>query len=185
MTHAVPHSCDPCGLPYNPVDNARDDWAEHPRFPQQALLLGSHRNFLRISDRLVADSEQLQRAGEQDASEIQASRWLFESWMRAMGSHEHYEEHKLYRFLAQRFGGSFGCLEEQHHALHQARDKVRDAYARADLNALLAALTEHRRILRAHLDHEESVVIPLLLQLQPEEFERYYNTPISLLLANA
>ena len=36
--------------------------------------------------------------------------------------------------------------------------------------------------LDAHLNVEEDAVIPLLLALSPEEFDRYYRSPLSLLI---
>lgn len=86
----------------------REDWQSHPRFRTQALLLGSHANFRRVS-----------------------------------------------RFLID-------------HAAHE--------------NRVLHALRAHDRTLGAHLDVEEDAVVPLLLALDPEEFDRYYHSPISMLI---
>ena len=46
-------------------------------------------------------------------------------------------------------------------------------------NPVLRALD---RTLCAHLDLEEEAVIPLLLALEPEKFEHYYRSPLSLLI---
>jgi len=40
----------------------------------------------------------------------------------------------------------------------------------------------HDRTLDAHLDVEEEAVVPLLLALDPEEFDRYYRSPLSMLI---
>jgi hypothetical protein len=38
---------------------------------------------------------------------------------------------------------------------------------------LADALEEHDAVLQVHLDHEEELVIPALLELSPREFEDY------------
>ena len=53
----------------------------------------------------------------------------------------------------------------------------------AEENLVLHALEAHDRTLDAHLGVEEEAVIPLLLALEPEEFHRYYKSPLSLLIA--
>jgi hypothetical protein len=49
-------------------------------------------------------------------------------------------------------------------------------------NTVLRALQAHDRTLGDHLDVEEEAVIPLLLALDPEEFDRYYRSPLSMLI---
>jgi hypothetical protein len=51
-----------------------------------------------------------------------------------------------------------------------------------DGGVVLRALRAHDYALDAHLDVEEDAVIPLLLALEREEFVRYYDSPISLLI---
>ena len=48
--------------------------------------------------------------------------------------------------------------------------------------AFPGALVAHDRTLDAHLDVEEEAVVPLLLALEPDEFDRYYRSPISTLI---
>jgi hypothetical protein len=141
----------------------RADWTNHPRFATQALLLGSHANFRRISHHLVTRAE----AGESTARD----RTLFEMWKRAMGGHEAYEERKLYPFLARRWGISCATAEAGHTLLGVLDTAVRSAFSSGA--GVAKALRAHHDTLMAHLDYEEALVIPLLLALEPAEFAAY------------
>ena len=123
---------------------------------------------------------------------------LFDRWIAAMRSHEAYEERKLYPYLEYRWGVSLDEARAGHDELHAHADEVVDAFrslARpadtadpADApevpsdNQVLRALEAHHRALDAHLNLEEEAVVPLLLTLSPEEFDRYYRSPLSLLI---
>lgn len=154
----------------------RTAWAEHPRFPTQTLLLGSHANFRRISRVLLARAE----AGR----DSQAIRWVFRQWKAAMHSHEHYEERKLYPYLAHRWGLSFDAARAGHDALREAEEAVLEACAEPGpaTPALAEALRVHDAVLDRHLELEEDLVIPALLGLAPEEFERYTRSDLATLL---
>lgn len=160
---------------------SRDQWSSHPRFPSQALLLGSHENFRRVSGYLIEEA-----AGEASARAIGG---LYRRWISAMRSHEAYEESKLYPFLERRWHTSLEAAERGHHELHTAHDAVISALdaavsseeGRAD-DALHLALVRHDEVLREHLALEEDMVIPLLLALSSEEFVEYYDQPLWVLL---
>lgn len=162
----------------------RAQWQHHPRWPQQTLLLGSHEAFRKRSAWIIDRVEAL--AGDDVR---RARRWLarmrtdFDWWMSGMSGHERYEERKLYPFLARRWNTEFDELVAGHQALHHQRDDVREAFRRAlaagvDIAAasadVLRALTAHRRVLVDHLRDEEDRVIPLLLELAPEEFSKKF-----------
>ncbi|MGB5704236.1 MAG: hemerythrin domain-containing protein [Polyangiales bacterium] len=170
----------------------REDWTAHPRFRSQALLLGSHANFRRVSSFLV------DRAASEKFVGLHS---LFDRWIAAMRSHEAYEERKLYPYLEYRWQVSLDEARTGHSELHARADEVAEAFrslARpadpadpADPvdstesptdNAVLRALQAHDRTLDAHLNVEEEAVIPLLLALDPEEFDRYYRSPLSMLI---
>lgn len=159
----------------------RSEWARHPRFPSQTLLLGSHRSFRRLA-RDVHRLSQLRR----DLAERR-----FRAWMYGMKSHERYEEAKLYPYLRHRWGVSMQALTEGHVALDRAKVAVFDAFGAAragspGADALLRrALERHSTVLDAHLELEEDTVIPLLLELRPDEFADYSMLPIETLLASA
>ena len=160
---------------------SRQRWERHPNYPRQTLLLGSHDSFLAINDRLI---EQAGRVQEVDALEPR-----YRYWIHAMRSHERYEEQKLYPYLEHRFGDSFEPSRAGHDALHEKHAAVLAAFRAVTAEAgdareqVATALREHRATLFEHLQLEERAVIPRLLQLSSEEFERYYALPLSLLLA--
>jgi hypothetical protein len=173
----------------------REDWPAHPRFRTQTLLLGSHANFRRVSRYLLDHAAREQFVGLHS---------LFDRWIAAMRSHEAYEERKLYPYLEHRWHVSLEEARTGHHELHARADEVAEAFrslARpadpsdpadpADPtdstdgptdNPVLRALQAHDRTLDAHLNVEEEAVIPLLLALDPEEFDRYYRSPLSMLI---
>ena len=164
----------------------REEWVSHPRFRTQTLLLGSHSNFRRVSRHLVDSASREEFVGLHS---------LFDRWIAAMRSHEAYEERKLYPYLEYRWGVSLDEARAGHEELHARADDVVEAFrslARpagvvesdeaTTENPVLAALEAHDRTLDAHLNIEEEAVIPLLLALSPEEFDRYYRSPLSMLI---
>ena len=164
----------------------REDWTAHPRFRTQALLVGSHANFRRVSRYLVDQAAREEFVGLHS---------LFDRWIAAMRSHEAYEERKLYPYLEYRWQVSLDEARTGHGELHARADEVAEAFrslARpADPaastetstdNPVLHALQAHDRTLDDHLDVEEEAVVPLLLALDPEEFDRYYRSPLSMLI---
>ena len=146
-------------------DIPREQWHQHPNFPNQVLLLGSHRNFRSISSILVQ--------GAQAGESVPVLRSLYERWIGAMRSHEAYEERKLYPYLSQRWGVSFAPSTKGHEELHDAHDAVIEAFDSGI--GVIDALQRHDRVLREHLEIEEDQVIPLLLELTAEEFTSYYH----------
>ncbi len=188
----------PPATPDTDLHLPRDRWAAHPRFPAQALLLGSHQSFRRVSARLVAQAD----AGEP----VTDIAWTFRYWKRAMRGHEGYEEHKLYPYLTARWGLSCSALERGHRSLAVADRAVRDHFGaaafrppeppgragaqpevrgeRAASARLADALRTHDHILRDHLEAEEALVVPALLALEPDEFRRYYHGNIHTLLSS-
>lgn len=164
----------------------REEWTTHPRFRTQALLVGSHANFRRVSQYLVDKAAREEFVGLHS---------LFDRWIAAMRSHEAYEERKLYPFLEYRWGVSLDEARAGHEELHARADEVVEAFGSlaqpadpedppggAPDNRVLSALVAHDRTLDAHLDVEEEAVVPLLLALEPDEFDRYYRSPLSTLI---
>ena len=82
-------------------------------------------------------------------------------------------------------GGSH-CLANQGRVVRVVRAAFEAGARPGDLDdgggVVLRALRAHNYALGAHLDVEENAVIPLLLALEPAEFVRYYDSPISLLV---
>jgi len=139
----------------------RAAWSEHPNYPNQTLLLRSHRSFRETSSWLSARAAR----GEPRAALLASFAW----WKGAMHGHERYEEGKLYPYLEHRWGLSCADLTAGHAALADADARVRSA--RGD--ALSEALDVHHALLMAHLDAEERRVIPALLELGGDEFVTY------------
>lgn len=165
------------------VSLPREQWSSHPHYPSQVLLMGSHQNFLRINAHLIEEADVIDEPSRLEN--------LYRRWISAMRSHEGYEEHKLYPYLERRWSTSMEAAEAGHAALHATHERVLEAFARTRVTdethdhrpALVQALREHESILRAHLDLEEELVIPLLLELTPGEFHRFCALPIDTLLA--
>ena len=144
------------------------------------LLLGSHDGFRRLS-RWLADTAVDQASG---ASWRQVARSLFRRWQGAMqGGHEPYEEHKLYPYLRARFGVSTDALEAEHAQLNALAETVDEALERGSDTAVATSLAAYDAALHAHLEAEEDLVIPLLLALSPEEFQRLVTLRLPELLA--
>lgn len=152
----------------------RERWAEHPRFPSQVLLLGSHQNFRRISKALVSG----------EPASLEARQRLFRQWQSAMRSHEHYEEEKLYPFLRHRFGVITSGLEHGHAALHEIERELGAAYDERDESSWARTMARYDVVLHEHLRDEEDIVIPCLLALEPREFSAYYHGSLATLLAD-
>lgn len=114
-----------------------------------------------------------------------------------MRSHERYEEHKLYPFLERRWpasGTDFMDCRRGHERLHEKhaavlaafqemRDPDHDAPRDAARAELVRALSDHLATLSDHLRLEEDAVIPLLLELDREEFDAYCLESIDALLS--
>ncbi len=161
----------------NPPDIPRSAWREHPNYPSQVLLLGSHDNFRSASSALIAAAQK----NADPASLLQ----YYRRWISGMRSHETYEERKLYPFLERRWGVSMRESQEGHQALHDAHDRVLFAFSNLRSSApgdagartlLVLALKRHDEVLCEHLRVEEDAVIPLLLGLSPQEFDSYYRS---------
>ena len=163
---------------------SRERWREHPYFPSQTLLLGSHQNFRRRSKALVEASPlRGPAAGELAGSSLGTRQHLFDQWQGAMRSHEHYEEHKLYPFLRHRFGVKTAALEQGHEALHVITHDLGQAFDNRDDSAWATAMARFDVVPHEHLRDEEDLVIPCLLSLKPREFSAYYHGSLPELLA--
>lgn len=152
------------------LDLPRSAWETHVNYPDQILLLRSHASFRTVSRELVERAE--------NGGDPAAIRAVFRWWRANMHGHERYEEGKLYPFLEHRWGLRCDDLSAGHRALSEAEAVVHAAQP----EALAQALEEHDRVLSAHLDAEEELVIPALLALTREEFEDYCALPLSVLL---
>ncbi len=164
--HDTPGGC------FEPI--ARERWPEHPRFASQALLLGSHASFRRIS-RALLEAGAAVPEGAIAASSLAVRQRLFAQWQGSMRSHEAYEERKLYPFLRHRFGVTTAQLEAGHEALHVIERELGASAETGDEVGWSGAMARYDRMLDQHLNAEEDLVIPCLLALAPAEFRAYYD----------
>jgi iron-sulfur cluster repair protein YtfE (RIC family) len=162
----------------------RERWQEHPNWPQQTLLLGSHDGFRRLSSWLIESVAELDLTSDDPLRGRKRGillRMLFDQWQAGMSSHEHYEESKLYPYLARKYGAEFEHLERGHRDLHEARDEVSVRFRKVAAvgaghsarDQLGDTLESYNKVLVEHLRVEENLVIPLLLTLSPHEFREY------------
>ncbi|MBK7151970.1 MAG: hemerythrin domain-containing protein [Sandaracinaceae bacterium] len=155
----------------------RHEWSAHPNYPGNLLLLGSHSNFRTINRQLVVQAESMDHGADLG--------WLarrHDLWIQAMRSHEAYEEQKLYPYLEARWGVSFLDARTGHEALHEVDVRVRAAFEAHDASEAADALRRHEELLTAHLELEEDLVIPLLLELPRAEFLHFTHSSIRVLL---
>ncbi len=167
-------STDVCRSPAAPLFE-RALWASHPNYPRQLLLLRSHQSFRSISRMLVIRSAALE--GLPSVRWRDDTLYLFSAWQAGMKSHEHYEEHKLYPFLSQRYCVALDVLLGDHRELDRLRTETTETLVHGEAPAVQAVLGELDHVLVHHLQREEDLVIPMLLELEPEEFERYTRAP--------
>ena len=156
----------------------RTEWEQHPNYPDQVLLLGSHDNFRRLSRYLVETAQ-----AHPDNWRITCAIW-FSRWQAAMGGHEHYEESKLYPYLARRYGMALETLVGDHRAMHELADGVRRSLLEDEPAAAHEMLRTYDDALVAHLRREEDLVIPMLLELPRDEFITYTSRSLKTLMAN-
>lgn len=152
----------------------RAGWTSHRNYPGQVLLLGSHQAFRETSRRLIAAADDLRDPGHVGLP--------FSMWIAAMRSHERYEERKLYPYLESRYRVQLDELRTGHSDLHAAESDVRAALEGEGGPALVGALRAHDRVLDVHLRLEEDAVIPILLEMERDEFAHYVSSPIDTLL---
>lgn len=161
----------------SPRSVPRGEWSSHPNYPANLLLLGSHQNFRAINRGLVTHTDALP-----PGSDLTWVARRYKSWIAAMRSHESYEEHKLYPYLKARWGVSLESAQAGHRALHEAHDRVLAAFEAHDPEEASRALLRHEEVLDQHLQLEEDLVIPLLLELPRDEFVRFTHLSIRVLL---
>ena len=157
------------------LDLPRHAWPDHPNYPGNLLLLQSHEHFRKLSAGLLARAE----AGGDQRPIV----GVFGYWKAAMRNHEAYEEHKLYPYLAHRFGIDPASMEAGHEELAVEDERVRNVAGQPS-DVFATVLRRHHEALLDHLDHEESIVIPALLALSPSAFDEYRRHDLAWLLAN-
>ncbi len=135
--------------------SSREEWERHPNAHGPAgMMLHIHDGFRRASAALVAESA----SASPSRGRIRS---IFGELASVLHHHHHAEEVLLFPRLAEA-GVAAPDLEGDHRRLLAAIEAVREVIAAGDDAS--AALRELDELLRAHLEVEESVSIPYLLE---------------------
>lgn len=145
------------------AETDRTTWRKHPNAPGPAsMLLYIHDHFRTASARLR--SQAAKGAG------VSVLARDFAPLAEVLHHHHHAEEMMLFPAIARATGVAPARLVEDHAELMRAIDEVTasftDSGARTRIEAAAATFDE---ILRAHLDREEELVVPVLLAMTPGE----------------
>ncbi|MDB4937012.1 MAG: cytosine deaminase [Labilithrix sp.] len=143
----------------------RSAWQKHPNAAGPAgTLLAIHDQFRVASQRL---SLLLAREGAADL------RWVARAFMplaQTLHHHHHAEEVMLFPLVERRTGVAPERLVSDHEALTTAIAAVEDSLsATGDEDRATAAVATFAEVLVDHLDREEALVIPVLLEMAPAE----------------
>ncbi|KAI8619372.1 hypothetical protein BC830DRAFT_1104640 [Chytriomyces sp. MP71] len=114
----------------------------------------------------------------------------FEKWHNNMGSHERYEESRLYPFAARRWDVDTRYLTSEHGTMHSQRDLVLGLFAQllnfegtpaqygtpalaCAVAKLEATMADYELYVCVHLAEEEEFIVPMFLELTVEEYKDY------------
>ncbi len=142
-----------------PTPQTYATWRAHPNAMGPAsILLGIHARFREASADLV----------EQRDPTVIARAFL--PLARTLHHHHHAEEAMLFPLVEKRTRIAPEQLQADHDELTEAIDAV-EAGLRAPLaiDALVPLVQRFHEVLVAHLDREEELVVPVLLELTPEQ----------------
>ncbi|KAJ3244785.1 hypothetical protein HDU78_010472 [Chytriomyces hyalinus] len=157
-----------------------------------ASWIRSHDTFRNHSKTVLNGIRNLNHAAFQTASGASPKvlRDQFLKWHNNMGNHERYEESKLYPFLARRWAIDTLYLTKEHGEMHQKRDQVLALFSKylnfennpsqhgkptvtAAAKELELAMEDYDTYVRIHLQEEEEFVVPMVLELEPEEYVEF------------
>ena len=173
-------------LPQN-LQIERKDWNKHKAFDTQTLLIRGHRNFRQSSQRcvkLISDVLKSNKNNKKTLQLIRMAQNIYYSLMNALHSHSRYEENKLFKYLERKYNVDLELLLEDHDLIDRMEE-----ICKSSLNDIITAgSTTKESVLKAlkyfikfddnftrHLGEEESIVIPMLLELTYKQYVQYYN----------
>ena len=138
-------------------------WKKHPNIGGPAsTLLGFHEQFRVASERLLLLVDR-----EDDLAWVGRA---FQPLAQTLHHHHHAEEVMLFPVVHRLTGTAPERLVTDHETLMSAIDAVEASLrAGADKERAKAAVLRFDDVLLAHLDREESLVIPILLEMTPNE----------------
>jgi iron-sulfur cluster repair protein YtfE (RIC family) len=129
------------------------------------MLLHIHDSFRRASAELVS-------LAEQGADSLPRLRRQFSPLLHALHHHHEAEEQMLFPLVRARTGDHPGLLVDEHDALMKRLAEVSASLQGGEMEAIGRTLRVLDEELRAHLDREESIAIPVLLELTHAEATR-------------
>jgi iron-sulfur cluster repair protein YtfE (RIC family) len=137
-------------------------WRSHPNAGGPTSML------LAIHDHFRAASEHLTRV--HPTGDARALARVFIPLAHTLHHHHHAEEAMLFPLVHRRTGIAPAQLQADHDdlvlAIAEVEAALRDATARP---RIADAITRFHEVLLAHLDREEALVVPVLLELTPAE----------------
>lgn len=143
----------------------RAEWQKHPNVDGPAsMLLAIHDQFRAASERLAL---LVTGAAEADLRRVASA---FMPLAQTLHHHHHAEEATLFPLVQRRSGVAPEQLVTDHEALTSAIAAVEESLSTgANKERARAAVATFGEVLVAHLDREESLVIPILLTMTPTE----------------
>lgn len=156
----------------------RDTWSSHGNFPLAQFWLERHAMFRQHADALCSATREYLE-GRIAAPEFQ--HWLapnLQGFLGALHGHHQVEDHHYFpafRAADPRLTTGFEALDSDHQLIHdgivatvEATNKFLQAQDAAAIQhmgeAYAAAIERLRRLLSRHLDDEEDLIIPLMLE---------------------
>lgn len=142
-------------------------WRAHTHFAGPASTL------LMIHDQFRVAAERLRFMIEDATSPNADLGWLARVFLplgQTLHHHHHAEEEMLFPLIGERMGTPPERLEQDHVALTAAIDAVsKSLVPGGDREAATSAVSTFHRVLVMHLDREEALVVPVLLEVPPHE----------------
>jgi len=140
-------------------------WPSHPAWETQAYpaLVGFHDRYRRETRRLVAAAQDAAVSAAELGADCARLR-------ERLHNHEAVEEQVLYLWIEQQYAVDLAAQRAQHAALNEQLDRVLQRVAGAPRPIIRSELNELDRILCAHLDAEEAICVPVLLEMSAEMF---------------
>ncbi|MFS4438851.1 hemerythrin domain-containing protein [Paracoccaceae bacterium GXU_MW_L88] len=162
-----------------------DTWQGHPGLLGTGeIWLGNHLYFRQIASKIAAELERLQNDGETSYDSGPALHRHLYSLLSGLDAHHSVEDNHYFPVFQQvepRLIRAFEVLDADHHLIHDGLDHLaattEDSLRRLGrsegvmtsdqhyaVDALADALKSFDPLLRQHLDDEEEIVIPLILE---------------------
>jgi DUF438 domain-containing protein len=137
-------------------------WRTHPNADGPAgMLLEIHDQFRAVSARLLALA---------DVHGVATLARMFVPLAETLHHHHHAEEAMMFPLIQRRTGTAPEQLVTDHDEMTAAITRVEAALrARADAETVKSAFASFHAILIAHLDREEALAVPVLLEMMPHD----------------